>query len=212
MSGDRLETVVTSPADGDPGAYDTLILGIGNVLWADEGFGVRAVEALNARYRLPENVRVMDGGTQGIFLLPWVRNARRLLIFDAVDFGLEPATLKQVEGDEVPRFMGVKKMSMHQAGFQEVLMTAELSGELPAEIVLIGVQPERLDDYGGSLRPSVRNRIPAAVDMAVARLERWGIAVTAREGAAEPVGPDALDIERYEHGRPPAVGTARSMD
>ena len=65
------ETVV-SHADGDPTAYETLVLGIGNVLWADEGFGIRAVEALHARYSFPDDVRVMDGGTQGIFLLPWV--------------------------------------------------------------------------------------------------------------------------------------------
>ena len=58
--------------DGDPGAFETLVLGIGNVLWADEGFGIRAAEAFNTRYILPPQVRVMDGGTQGIFLLPWV--------------------------------------------------------------------------------------------------------------------------------------------
>ena len=140
----------------DPCAYETLVLGIGNVLWADEGFGVRAVESLNARYVFGDDVCVMDGGTQGIFLLPYVRSATRLLIFDAVDFGLEPGTLKVVRGDDVPQFMGVRKMSMHQAGFQEVLSTAALSGDLPGEIVLIGVQPELLDDYGGSLRPVVR--------------------------------------------------------
>ena len=194
----------TTAADGRPDDYDTLILGIGNLLWADEGFGIRAVEALNARYRLPDRVRVMDGGTQGIFLLPWVRHARRLLIFDAVDFDLEPATLELVEGDDVPRFMGAKKMSMHQAGFQEVLSTAELAGELPAEIALVGIQPERLDDYGGSLRRSIKRRIPAAVDMAVGVLEHWGIFVREREGAAEPVGPGALDMDQYEHGRPVA--------
>ena len=92
-----------SIADGDPGAYETLILGIGNVLWADEGFGIRAIETLHALYTFPDTVRVMDGGTQGIFLLPWVRNAKRLLIFDAIDFGLEPGTLRIIQGDDVPR-------------------------------------------------------------------------------------------------------------
>ena len=105
---------IASHADGDPGAYETLVLGIGNVLWADEGFGIRAVEALHARYTFPDAVRLMDGGTQGIFLLPWVRSAKRLLIFDAVDFALEPATLKLVRGDDVPCYMGAKKVSMHR--------------------------------------------------------------------------------------------------
>ena len=84
--------------EGREADWTILVLGIGNLLWADEGFGVRCVEQLNAGYDFPESVRVMDGGTQGIFLLPWVRSASRLLIFDAIDFGLEPATLKLITG------------------------------------------------------------------------------------------------------------------
>ena len=81
---------------------------------ADLAAGIRAVEALNGRYSFPDDVRLMDGGTQGIFLLPWVCSARRLLILDAVDFGMEPASLRMVKGEDVPRFMGAKKVSMHQ--------------------------------------------------------------------------------------------------
>ena len=192
-------------ADGDPGAYETLILGIGNILWADEGFGIRSVELLNERYVFPDDVRVMDGGTQGIFLLPWVRSAKRLLIFDAVDFGLEPATLKLISGSDVPRFMGVKKVSMHQAGFQEVLSSAELSGELPDELVLVGVQPERLDDYGGSLRDSVKAQLEPAIEAALSVLRDWGVDVRERPRAPsgdDLIGPNALDMSDYESGRP----------
>ena len=193
----------------DPCAYETLVLGIGNVLWADEGFGVRALETLNNRYRFGHDVCVMDGGTQGIFLLPFVRSAKRLLIFDAVDFGLEPGVLKVVRGDDVPRFMGVRKMSMHQAGFQEVLSTAALSGDLPGEIVLIGVQPELLDDYGGSLRPVIKAQIDTAVELAIAELSSWNIAAEQRNnppGATDLVGPGALDMHDYEAGRPQFPG------
>ena len=200
-----------SIADGDPGAYDTLILGIGNILWADEGFGIRAVEALHARYAFPDNVRVMDGGTQGIFLLPWVRNARQLLILDAVDYGLPPATLKLIRGADVPRFMGAKKMSMHQTGFQEVLSTAELTDDLPENLVLIGVQPELLDDYGGSLRDSVKRQIPAALALARDVLDEWGVPYQLRDDAptdSELVGPGALDMLDYEQGRPMQSGEA----
>ena len=199
---------IASHADGDPGAYETLVLGIGNVLWADEGFGIRAVEALHARYTFPNAVRLMDGGTQGIFLLPWVRSAKRLLIFDAVDFALEPATLKLVRGDDVPCYMGAKKVSMHQAGFQEVLSSAALTGELPGEIALVGVQPETLNDYGGSLTPGVRGRIGEAVDVACAVLREWGVEPILRDeplAGADLIGPGALDMRDYELGRP-AIG------
>lgn len=196
-------------ADGRPGDYQTLVLGIGNVLWADEGFGIRAAEQFNARYTLPDSARLMDGGTQGIFLLPWVRHARRLLIFDAVDFGLPSGTLKLVRGADVPCFMGAKKVSMHQAGFQEVLSTAALTGDLPEELALIGVQPEVLDDYGGSLTPTVRAQIRPALDIAVQLLEYWGVPVAERDvpvSHPEFIGPDALAISDYENGRPKFPG------
>ena len=87
-----------------------LILGIGNVLWADEGFGVRCVERLSERYRFGEEVLVLDGGTQGLYLLPFLQEAEILLVFDAIDYGLAPGTLKVIEGQDVPSFMGAKKM------------------------------------------------------------------------------------------------------
>ena len=199
----------TTHPDGNPGAFDTLVLGIGNVLYADEGFGIRAVEALHQCYAFPDSVRIMDGGTQGIFLLPWVRSTRRLLIFDAVDFGMEPATLKLVRGDDVPCFMGAKKVSMHQAGFQEVLASADLTGALPAELALVGVQPKLLNDYGGSLTDAVRGRIDEAIEVACQVLREWDIEPLHREkplSGCEQIGPVALDMQEYELGRPVVEG------
>jgi hydrogenase maturation protease len=199
-------TVASSPpghfADGQ---WRTLVLGIGNVLWADEGFGVRALEALHAAYSFPEDVRIMDGGTQGIFLLPWVRSTQSLLIFDAIDFGLAPGELRVIRDDAVPRFMGAKKVSMHQAGFQEVLASAALSGDYPERLALIGVQPDTLNDYGGSLRPAIKARIPEALDLALEVLREWGVTARARRsapGPGEATGPVAIDLPAYELGRP----------
>ncbi len=191
--------------------WDILVLGIGNVLWADEGFGVRCAERLNARCEFPDQVRIMDGGTQGIFLLPWVRSAARLLIFDAIDFALLPATLKIIRGDAVPRYMGAKKVSMHQAGFAEVLSSAQLTGDLPGELALIGVQPEVLNDYGGSLTAGVKAQIEPAVNIACQVLAEWGITPRQRATPLTPdqlIGPGALAISHYEQGRPDLTGDA----
>src|SRR6266496_5794983 len=103
----------------DAGA-GALVLGIGNVLWADEGFGVRAVEALHDTYAFPPEVRLVDGGTQGLYLLNAVMATRRLIIFDAIDYGLRPGTLKVLRNAEVPAW-GAVKVSLHQTGFQELL-------------------------------------------------------------------------------------------
>ena len=189
-----------------------LILGIGNLLWADEGFGVRCVEALGASWCLPESVTLMDGGTQGMYLLPYVGAAQRLIVFDAIDYGLAPGSLRVIEGDEVPRFMGAKKMSLHQTGFQEVLASADLLGRLPREMVLIGVQPAELEDFGGSLRPEVLARVPEAIEIAIARLRQWGVAVEPSDGGGTRLNDDALARERYEAQRPDADAACRVGD
>jgi hydrogenase maturation protease len=206
------EDIVPSLPEGDPVGYETLILGIGNPLWADEGFGVRAAEELNARYEFPPDVRVMDGGTLGLFLLPYVRAARKLLIFDAIDFGLEPAEMKVIVGDEVPKYLGVKKMSMHQTSFQEVLASAQMFGEGPEQLALVGVQPELLNDYGGSLRDSVKARLPQALAEGLRILQEWGIEYRKRDkplAKTDLTGPDAINMEDYETGRPDTKETWR---
>jgi len=189
-----------------------LVLGIGNLLWADEGFGVRCVEAINAHWSFPEQVTLMDGGTQGLYLLPYVQEADCLLVFDAVDYGDPAGTLREVVGDQVPRFMGAKKMSLHQTGFQEVLMAAELTGKLPAELVLIGVQPAELEDYGGSLRDVVKAQMAPAIELALSWLKRWGAAASVRVGQAEDITDRALAMSSYEGERPSAEQAYRLGD
>lgn len=182
-----------------------LVLGIGNLLWADEAFGVRAVERLNALYSFPENVTVMDGGTQGLYLVNYVQEADRLLVFDAVDYGLEPGSIKVVHDDEVPKFTGVKKMSLHQTGFQEVLSAATLlDNGYPEELTLIGVQAEKLDDWGGPMTERVRGRLDHVVGLAVKRLAEWDIKATPREKCSrgDKLLINGLEDDRYELERP----------
>ena len=179
-----------------------LILGIGNLLWADEGFGVRCVEHLNARYCFPESVRLMDGGTQGLYLVPHVQQADCLIVFDAVDYGLPAGTLKIVRDEDVPKFMGAKRMSLHQTGFQEVLALAEFTGSYPRELLLIGVQPEELEDFGGSLRDAVRAQLEPAIDTALRFLAERRIVPELRTDSPVQLAPEPLALHRYEQERP----------
>ena len=192
-----------------------LLLGIGNLLWADEGFGVRAVEALNREFAFPSNVTLMDGGTQGLYLIEHIRAADILVVFDAVDYGLAAGTMKLVEDGEVPKFLGAKKMSLHQTGFQEVLATADLFGDLPQRILLVGVQPEQLEDYGGSLRPSVKSQIPASIEAAIAWLGQLGIEATRRSlplGESTTLSSPEVALAFYEDGRPTETQAYRHGD
>ncbi len=192
---------------------DALVVGIGNVLWADEGFGVRAVEALHAAYAFPEGVTLMDGGTLGLNLLEDVASSRRVLVFDAVDYGLPPGSLKVLRDAEVPAW-GRAKLSPHQTGFNDVLALAQLHGRAPDSIVVIGVQPEELSDFGGSLRESVRRRIPEAVVLAAKQLADWGLPGVPREpgAAVDPLNASSLALDAYEAGRPSEDDACRVGD
>lgn len=189
-----------------------LILGIGNVLWADEGFGVRAVEAMAETYAVPDNVKLLDGGTQGLYLLPFLEEADALLVFDAIDYGLPPGTLKVIRNEDVPAFMGAKKMSLHQTGFQDVIATAQLLDRCPPQMVLIGCQPVELEDYGGGLRPEVAARIAPAIDLALAELAAWGVSLTAGKASTDDLADPSIRRDAYETGRPSADDACRIGD
>jgi hydrogenase maturation protease len=189
-----------------------LVLGIGNLLWADEGFGVRCVEALHQRHALPPGVSLIDGGTQGMYLLDHVCAADHVLVLDAIDYHLPPGTLRVFRDAEVPVWADTK-MSLHQATFQELLSLARLRNRFPQKITLIGVQPDVLDDLGGSLSPAVRARLDEAVALAVAELQAWGIEVVPRDAPPEEaLSPGALALRDYEAGRPSAEEACRIGD
>lgn len=193
-------------------APSVLVLGIGNLLWADEGFGVRCVEALHQRFELPAHVRLVDGGTQGMYLLDYVCSSPQVLVLDAIDFKLAPGTLRVFRDAEVPVWSDTM-MSLHQATFQELLSLARLRDRFPEKITLIGVQPAELDDLGGSLSPQVKPRVDEAVALAVAELQAWGVAVTPRtQPVAETLSPAALALHAYENERPSAEAACRIGD
>ncbi len=194
-------------------SVEALVLGIGNVLWADEGFGVRAVEALHAAYAFPDTVALQDGGTLGLGLYEQVASAPRVIVFDAIDFRLAPGTLKVLRDADVPAW-GRAKLSPHQTGFNDILALAQLNGRGPQTIVAIGVQPVALEDFGGSLRDAVKARLPEAVALAAGQLAAWGFAGTPRAPGAvyEPLNAASLALAAYESGRPSGEDACRIGD
>jgi hydrogenase maturation protease len=189
------------------------ILGVGNVLWADEGFGVRCVEALGNAWTFPPEVEVLDGGTLGLAIIPLLQDATHVLLFDAVDHHGEPGSLVVARDDEIPRFMARDKMSLHQASMNDVIAALEMLGTRPQAFTVIGVKPVELGDYGGSLTPPVREQLPRALEIGLAELQAWGIEPLPREpGAAGDVVVDPIALGRYEAERPSAEVAFRRGD
>jgi hydrogenase maturation protease len=154
---------------------DTLILGVGNLLMADEGVGIQVVQRLQESVNLPETVQVLDGGTLGMDLLYYLEGTRRLLIVDAVETGCEPGTVIRLENDEVPAHLSAK-MSPHQMGIPDMLFAAKLRDLYPEKIVLLGVQPESLEP-SLDLSPTVGALVEPLVQQIVTELVKWGVPV-----------------------------------
>ncbi|NTW50050.1 MAG: hydrogenase maturation protease [Chlorobiales bacterium] len=128
------------------------VLGLGNVIFCDEGFGVEAVKRLEKAASFPPNVQFIDGGTQGIYLLDYIESPDCLLIFDAIiplEYSLKVYTYRN---DELPAFIH-RKMSSHQMGLSELLSLAKLHDKFPKEVVLIGVPPQTLGTGIGLSEP-----------------------------------------------------------
>ncbi|MEE8437653.1 MAG: HyaD/HybD family hydrogenase maturation endopeptidase [Candidatus Neomarinimicrobiota bacterium] len=147
------------------------ILGLGNLVLSDEGFGVEAVRHLESRHKLPPNVNVIDGGTQGIYLLDYIESADRLMIFDAIiprDYEFKVYLYKN---EDLPAFIH-RKLSSHQIGLSELLSVARLKDRVPDEIALIGVPPKSLDMHVG-LTEEVRKLVPEAVTAGMKIVNEW---------------------------------------
>ena len=152
---------------------DTLVLGIGNILLQDEGLGIHALERLTQDYVLPPGVRGMDGGVMGLDLLPYLEESAALLLIDAVQTGQPPGTLIRLEGEAIPATLALK-MSMHQAGLQELLATSQLQGTLPSKVVLWGMEPANID-WGLGLSAPVVAGLDALVRAVVRELREWRV-------------------------------------
>ena len=150
-----------------------LVLGLGNTILQDDGLGVRTVERLVAEYDLPTEVEVLDGGVMGLDLLSRLEGITALLIVDAVKAGLPPGTPIRLAGDAIPTALA-QKMSMHQAGLQDLLAVSAFRGTLPRRIVLYGLEPEIIG-WGNDLSPNIAPQIDKLVDSVVQELRDWGI-------------------------------------
>lgn len=150
-----------------------IVLGVGNILMQDEGFGVRVVEELTRRYAFPDNVQVLDGGTLGMELLRFIAGAGRLLIIDAVNGGCPPGEFYQFANEEVKAYFR-EKVSMHELGIQDVLAALELIEEPVKEVVVLGIQPAVID-VGLELSEIVQPGVDQAAAKAIEVLRSWGI-------------------------------------
>ena len=158
---------------------EVTILGVGNVILRDEGFGVRVAEYLDAHYDFPESVQVIDGGTLGIELTQYVTGTKKLLVIDSINGGQAPGTRFHFHNDDIMAHFQ-DKLSAHEVGIQDVLALLTVTGRKVPEVVVLGAQPFDLE-AGVELSPGMMDLLPAVVEEAIGVLKDWGITPRPRQ-------------------------------
>lgn len=148
---------------GETPAYDTLILGVGSPLRGDDAAGVLVVQQLQARTDLPPRVAVIDGGTEGIGLIPVMETYRRVIVVDAVMMDLPAGTIRRFTWDEIHLDSIEQPLSLHQSDFTTTLLLAEALDSLPPELVIYGIQPHNTD-WDHPLSQAVERALPMLVE------------------------------------------------
>lgn len=140
---------------------EILILGIGNILMADDGVGIRVIERLRG-IPLPAEVELVDGGTSGADLIDILAERRKAIVIDAIDVGAKPGTVIRYAGDSWSEHAR-QALSLHEVGLGQAMSMVKLIGVAPQEMVVFGIQVQRIE-------PSLE--LSAPVTEAVASLVR----------------------------------------
>ena len=162
-----------------PPEANVAVLGLGNVLMGDDALGPTVIKVLEAEYEFPEGVSVQDLGTPGLDLTPYLAGVTALIMVDTVHSKGAPGEVRLYRRDEILKNPPQPRLSPHDPGLKEALLTMEFSGTGPGEVLLIGVIPAETRT-GVGLSPAVRAAVPLAAAEVVKELARLGVAPAAR--------------------------------
>lgn len=148
-----------------------LILGIGNSLLTDDGFGIHVIRELEKQGEIGDNVTILDGGTLGLALLPDIEEADHLIVVDAAQMNEEIGVLKMLEGEDMDAHLSKHKSTVHEVAMVDLLSAVRLTGHEPKTRTLIAIQPENLD-WGMEPTSKIQAQINPACDIIHKIIER----------------------------------------
>lgn len=171
-----------------------LVLGLGNLLLEDDGIGAAAVALLLDRYEIPQEVSVLDGGTLGLSLLPYLEDAEVVILVDAVQTDQAPGSFVRLDGDDVMPAVATR-LSPHQVGVADLLDGARWLERYPARLVLLGLVPDSMELAVG-LSPRVRPALMDLVNRIVDEARSLGFVFEAKSTYETPAADSPVDVAR----------------
>jgi hydrogenase maturation protease len=151
-------------------ARSIAVLGIGNLIYSDDGAGLEALRRLENGPRLPAGVRFIDASSGGLEVAARIGRVSHLLILDAVDVGAIPGTVVRLTDDQL---IGLPAgATVHRLGISELLSVLRLLDKMPEEVVLLGIQPASIA-LGTILSPAVESGVRHLVAEGLAQIAEW---------------------------------------
>jgi hydrogenase maturation protease len=142
--------------------YPVLIMGIGNILLRDEGFGPYVIKELQ-KMELPPFVELLDGGTAGVDLIDFIRDRRKVIVVDTIQADVEPGSiLRLAVSDLTGNFL--RGISLHEFGVVEALSIAKQLSCAPEEVVIFGVKGEDIS-CGTELTEKIAKAVPKVIEL-----------------------------------------------
>ena len=146
-----------------------LILGCGNVLFGDDGFGPAVVEYILKKHKIPSDTYVMDVGTGASEVLLSValseKNPEKIIILDAVDLKKKPGEILEIKIDDLPKSR-TGDFSPHL--FPPVNLLKELQDAFDVDVTIVACQIEKMPEFvNPGLSKSVKKSIPEAAKVAL---------------------------------------------
>jgi hydrogenase maturation protease len=161
------------------------VIGLGNVLMRDDAFGPYVVGLIDAFYAAPPEVQVVDVGTPGLDLIPYVCGVDLLVIVDTVRADGEAGDIRVFRSEDILADAVQPRLGPHDPGVKEALLTAAVAGSAPREVLLVGVIPQSVE-MGVELSPPVRSALAPVVAWVITELTARGVGPMLRATPRDP--------------------------
>jgi hydrogenase maturation protease len=148
------------------------VLGLGNVLMGDDGFGPSVAHALERGWEQPDDVEVIDVGTPGLNLTPFLSGPERIILLDVAEHDGPVGEVRLFSREDVLRMPVPQRVSPHDPGLREALLALDFAGQGPRDFRLVAARPQHVGT-GPGLSPCLQAAVPAAIEAVLALLAQW---------------------------------------
>jgi len=149
-----------------------LVMGVGNTLMQDDGIGIHICETLNTSQDTHPAIDIIDGGTIGLALLPEIEDSDAVIIVDASELGAAPGTMRVLHNREIDEQLSGKRRTVHEVALLDLFSAAAIRGRMPAQRVLVAIQPE-CTEWGTGSTPAVDAAIQPACEIINQLAAEW---------------------------------------